>query len=422
VTPPDEAASLLRHAGFRRLWAGDAISQLGSQLSGLALPVLAVESLDAGAFEMGVLEACAMVSFLVLGLPTGAWVDRMSKRRVLVASDLVRALALATIPIALVLGAGSLTQLYVVALVVGACSVFFDVAWQSYLPILLRGEQLVDGNAKLSATQSVAGVAGPAVGGVLLKVLGAPVVLAVDAVSFLASAACVRGIRDDEPSHDPATRRPLTVEVVEGLRFVLGHPLLRRITACTALSNLAFSMAGALSVLYLLRDLDQTTAGVGLMYAIGSIGALLAAVTTTGTCRVIGEGRTIPVAAAIGSLALLGMPLAAELPVPVLLTVCAASLIGGWGMVAYNVTQVSFRQRLCPPTLLARMNASVRFLVWGTLPIGSLLGGVLGEAIGIVPTLWISVVIGLVAVLPVALSPLARMRDLPAAPDPAAGV
>ena len=215
ATPPDEAASLFRHGAFRRLWAGDAISQLGTQLSGLALPVLAIEVFEAGAFEMGLLEACAMVSFLVLGLPTGAWVDRISKRRVLVVSDLVRAAALATIPLALVLDAGTIEQLYVVAIVVGACSVFFDVAWQSYLPILLRGDQLVDGNAKLSATQSVAGVAGPAVGGVLLRVLGAPIVVAIDAVSFVASAICIRGIRDDEPPHDPATRQPLHVEVAE---------------------------------------------------------------------------------------------------------------------------------------------------------------------------------------------------------------
>ena len=417
MTPPDEAASLFRHPAFRRLWLGDAISQFGSQLSGLALPVLAVEVFAASPLEMGVLEACAMVAFLVLGLPTGVWVDRMSKRRVLVVADLVRAAAICSIPGAILLGVGSLTQLFVVAVVTGAARVFFDVAWQSYLPILLRADQLVDGNAKLSATQSVAGVAGPAAGGVLLDVLAPSSVLAIDGASFLASAACIRAIEDDEVPRAAAQRRALREEVAEGLRFVLGDLLLRRITICTAVGNLAFAMSSALAVLYLLRQLDQSAVQVGIMYAVGSIGALAAAGSLTAITRRIGEGRTIPVAAATGAVALVGLPVADQLPIPIMVTVCTASLVGGWSAVAYNVTQISFRQRLCPPELLARMNASVRFLVWGTIPLGSLLGGALASAIGIVPTLWIAVAIALLAALPVALSPLMRMRELSARLD-----
>jgi MFS family permease len=413
ATPPDEAASLFQHPQFRRLWAGDAISQLGSELAGLALPVLAIETFSAGALEMGILEACSMVAFLLVGLPAGAWVDRGSKRRVLVVADVVRALALASVPLAIVLGIGSLNQLFVVAFVVGTCAVFFDVAWQSYLPVLLRGEQLLDGNSKLSATQAVAGVAGPAAGGALIRAFGAPIVVTINAVSFVAAAIAVRRIVDDEPPHDPTTRRPLRTEVAEGMRFVLGSFYLRRITESTALTNLAFSTSGAVTVLYLLGDLDQSVTDVGIVFAVGSVGALLGAVTTSRFCRLVGEGRAIPISAAAGLALLVSLPVAGWLPVPVIVTVGVGSVIGGWSVVTYNVTIVSFRQRLCPPHLYARMNASVRFLVWGTLPIGSLLGGVLGEALGIVPTLWISVGIGAIAIAPVVMSPLARMRVLP---------
>jgi MFS family permease len=413
VTPPDEAASLFRHAAFRRLWAGDAVSQLGSQLSGLALPVLAIEAFDAGAFEMGLLEASSTAAFLLIGLPAGAWVDRMRKRRVLVVADVVRAIALASLPLAIVAGVASLPQLYVVALVVGTCSVFFDVAWQSYLPVLLRGEQLVDGNAKLSATGSVAGIAGPAIGGVLLRALGASVVVLLDAISFLTSAAIVRTIEDDEQPHDPTTRRPLRSEVAEGLRFVVHHPLLVRITLCTAITNLAFSMASAVFVLFLLRDQDQSVAVVGLVYAVGSAGALLGAFGARRIAQRLGEGRTIPISDAVGALSMVFLPLAAVVSIPVVVLAAAGMFLGSLSGVVYNVTQISFRQRICPPELLGRMNASVRFLVWGTLPIGSVLGGVVAEWLGIVPTLWIAFVIAAIGVVPVALSPLARMRELP---------
>ena len=417
MTSVDQAprTSLWRHHDFRQLWVGDTVSQVGTQLSQLALPVLAVTVLHAGPREMGLLTAFETLAFLVVGLPAGAWVDRWRKKRVLVTGDAVRALAFGSIPLVWAVGHLSLGQLYAVALVTGVATVFFDVAYQSYLPAIVDGDQVVDGNAKLQASQSVAQVAGPAAGGVLLRVVSAPVLVAVDAVSFALSALFVRRIRHEETPPPRAERRPLRVEIGEGLAFVVRHPLLVRITACTSICNFASGLVQALFVLYVLRTLGLGTQTVGLVFAVAAVGGLAGAVLTSRIVAVVGEGRTIPVSIAIGGLASFATPLAALAPGTLGPTaILTLGSVVFWAMVVvYNITQVSFRQRLCPPALLGRMNASVRFIVWGTIPLGGIVGGVLGGAVGIVPTLYVASAIQLAGALPVLLSPLLRMRDLP---------
>ena len=404
-------ASLAFHHDFRQLWVGDTISQLGTQLTLLALPVLAVTVLDAGELEMGLLATFEALAFLVVGLPAGAWVDRWRRKRVLVTGDVVRGLALLTLPAAWLLDAMTMSHLYVVALVVGVATVFFDVAYQSYLPELVPGERIGEGNAKLQASQSLAQVLGPAIGGVGIRLLGAPLVIALDALSFLGSVVFTLRIRHVDTPPRRLDRRPLHVEVGEGLSFVLHSPLLVRIAACTSLSNLFASMTGALLVLFVVRDLGLGAATLGLVFSAGSVGGLVGALSAGWVQRRLGEGRTIPLSlAATAPLAAL-TPLAAVLPPVPTLVVGSAGMF--FGNVLYNVTQVSFRQRLCPRPLLGRMNASVRFVVWGTMPVGAFAGGLLGETVGVVPTLWVAVVGQVLAVLPVLASPLLRMRDLP---------
>jgi MFS family permease len=404
-------SSLAYHHDFRQLWIGDTISQVGTQLTVLALPVLAVQQLAATEFQMGVLATCEMLAFLVVGLPSGALVDRWRKKRVLITGDLVRAVALATVPVAWALDLLTLGQLYVVALIVGVATVFFDVAYQSYLPDLVPSERIGEGNAKLQASQSVAQVAGPAVGGFLIKAIGAPLTIVVDAVSFVGSAVYTARIRHVDTPPERSSRRPLRTEIAEGLSFVVHQPLLVRITACTGISNLFSSITGALLALYALRDLELTAATLGFVFSAGAVGGLLGAVTTTRITRWVGEGRTIPLAA------LWTAPFAALTPLASVLPPVPSLVVGSVGMffgiVVYNVTQVSFRQRLCPKPLLGRMNASIRFIVWGTMPIGSFIGGLLGAHFGILTALWVSVAGIFVAALPVLLSPLIRMRDLP---------
>ncbi|TQM96112.1 MFS transporter [Ornithinimicrobium humiphilum] len=418
--------SLFRHHDFRQLWMGDTVSVLGMQFVGLALPLLAVQVLHADAFEMGLLAMLESLAFLLISLPAGAWVDRWRKKRVIVAGDLLRAALLLTIPLAWLLDVLTMEQLFVVAFTVGCITVFFDVANQSYLPEIVEGEQIAEGNGKLQASQQVASVAGPAAAGALVRLVGSPLTIAVTSVCMALSSLFVSRIRHREERPDPAARRPLLAEIKEGMAFVLGHPLLRRIVACTGLSNLATSAIFALFVLYAIRVLGFSEATLGLVMSAAAVGGLVGAVTSDRFSRLVGEGRAIPVSAVVGGLAIFAIPLASVLPpVPTLLV---GQVVAWWGVVTYNIAQVSFRQRLCPKPLLGRMNASIRFLVWGPMPVGAFLGGFLGRspdeagtlswaAIGVVPTLWVFSGLALAAALPVLLSPLVGMRELPRSLD-----
>ncbi|MEU2348635.1 MFS transporter [Modestobacter sp. NPDC049651] len=403
--------SLWRHRDFGHLWAAETVSQVGTQVTQLALPVLAVGVLAASPMEMGVLTALETAAFLLIGLPAGAWVDRWRRKRVLVIADLVRAGVLASIPVAWALDVLTLGQLFVVAAATGTATVFFDVAYQSYLPALVDRDQIVDGNGKLEASRAVAQVAGPGVGGVLLRVLGAPWLLLADAVSFLASAAFLAGIRRPDVVPDRAVRRPLRTEIAEGLSFVVRHPLLRRIVACTGTANLFGSITSTLLVLFALRELGLSESTLGLVLSAGAAGGLVGAATAARFARWVGEGRAIPLSV------LAVVPFAALVPLAALGAPAVLLVVGqfgtSWCIVAYNVTQVSFRQRLCPPALLGRMNASVRFLVFGTMPVGGLLGGVLGSTLGLAPALWVAVAGQGLAALWVTASPLLGMRELP---------
>jgi MFS family permease len=413
--------SLLRHHDFRQLWAAETVSQVGTQVTLLALPVLAVSLLEATPLEMGVLTALETAAFLLIGLPAGAWVDRWRRRRVLVTADLVRAAVLATLPVAYLLDVLTLGQLFVVAAATGTATVFFDVAYQSYLPALVDRDQLVDGNGKLEASRAVAQVAGPGITGVLLRVLSAPMVIALDAASFLLSAFFLSRVQRPDAVPDRAGRRPLRTEIAEGLSFVVRQPLLRRIVACTGTSNLFSTITTTLLVLYALRRLELSESVLGLVFSAGAVGGLVGAATAARFARTVGEGRAIPLAVMVMVPFTALTPLAATGAPLILLPLGQFGF--SWAVVVYNITQVSFRQRLCPPALLGRMNASVRFLVFGTMPLGGLLGGVLGTWLGVLPTLWIAAAGQLLAAGWVVASPLLRMRDLPDGPDaPAGGV
>lgn len=406
---------LWRHHDFRMLWAGDTVSVFGIQFVQFALPLIAVSLLHANAFEMGLLSALESAAFLVISLPAGAWVDRMRKKTVIVAGDLLRAATLLSIPIAWLCGGLGLPQLYIVAAVVGIITVFFDVANQSYLPEIVDSRLIGDGNGKLGASQETARVAGPAAASGLVGLLGAPLVIAVTSVCMGLSSLFVSRIRHRELPPDPVERRPLVSEIREGLAFVLHHRLLRRIVACTGCSNFASSAMFALFILYVIRTLGLSQYTLGIIFSAGAVGGILGALTSAWFQNRIGEGRAIPASAVVGGLAFLTTPAASVLPpVPTL-------IIGGfatsWAVVVYNVTQVSFRQRVCPKPLLGRMNASIRFLVWGPMPLGAFVGGILATHLGMVASLWLLAGLALLASAPVVLSPLLRMGALPAELD-----
>jgi MFS family permease len=394
--------SVWRRPGFTPLVTSATVSEVGSQVSVLVLPVLAATVLAATPWEMGVLAAAGTAPFLVVGLPAGALVDRWRPRRVMVVCDLVRAGLLVTVPLVAWFGGLGLAQAVAVAFAVGVATVFADVAAQSILPALVDRDDLVRANSVLMTGASAAEVAGPGLGGLLLRVVSAPAALLADVASFLLSAVFLR--RVPAPARPPGSgRRALLREIAEGLRYVVGHPVIRRITLCTAGINLASGLREAVVVLFALRTLGLSPSTLGVVLSVGAVGGVLGALTAGRLADLVGQGRVVPLAA------LLEVPSVALTPLAhgaVLLAVSAAG--AAFAAVAYNVAQVSMRQRTCPPELLGRMNASIRTLVFGTPPVGALLGGALAGALGLVPVLWVAVAVTVVAAVPVVFSPLLR--------------
>lgn len=406
------SGALWHHTDFRRLWVGDTASQLGVAIGGLAIPYLAVNILAASEFQMGLLATLTSLGFLLVALPAGAWVDRWRKRNVMLRVDIGRALLLMTLPAAWWLGWLTMAQVLVVATFVGVLTVFFDVSYQSYLPFLVGREHVVEGNSKLQASQSVSTTVGPALGGFLIRILGPIWVILINTVGYLGSAAALSRIRHEETPKPLEDRLPLVTEIREGLAFVVKHPLLLRLIACTGLSNFGGAIVMALAVLFQLRYLHFSAGTIGLIDSVGAIGGFIGATLSNKVTKVLGEGPLIIYSALAFQIAGLMWPLSWLFwPEPVQLVGTAAL---GVSVVVYNVATVSFRQRLCPPRLLGRMNASARFLVWGTVPLGAFLGGILGTTIGVVPTLWVGTIVGFLCLLPVMFSPLWGMQTLPA--------
>ena len=411
MTPTTPApATLWRHRDFLLLWGAETTSQVGTMVSRLAVPLLAVTVLAASPWQVGLLTAAETAGFLLVGLVAGVLLDRVRRFPVMVAADLARFVLLVSVPLAWWFGVLTLLQLLVVVLLAGFATVFFDVAYQSVLPGLVGRGHLVEGNGKLESSRAAAEAGGPALGGGLVALVGAATVVALDAASYLVSALLLSRIRSAEPRPQPSGRRVRT-EIAEGLRYVLAHRLLRPIVLCTGTANLFGGMLDASLTLFLARELGRPAAVVGLVLAASGVGALLGAFTAGTWTRRFGQARTIVAALAVTGPLVLLVPLAGAGPRLLLAALGLAAF--GYGGVVYNVAQVSFRQAVCPDGLLGRMNASVRFLVWGAMPIGGLLGGGLGELVGARGTLLVAGIGTVLAPLWLLCSPLRRLRDLP---------
>jgi len=407
------APSLWRHPDFMKLWTAETVSQLGTQVTLLALPLTAIVILRATPFQVGLLGTLEFLPFLLVGLPAGVWVDRLRRRRILIVGDLGRALLLGSIPLAYAIDALTMVQLYVVAFLAGICTVFFDVAYQAYLPSLVERNQIVEGNAKLEISRSGAFLAGPTLAGGLIELVRAPMAIALDAVSFLWSAVFVFWIRKQEPPRPPASAKPsMRKEIAVGLRYVLRHPLLRPIAMCTATANLfGGGMFAAVIVLFAVRDLGLSAGQLGLAFGIGNVGFLAGAFAARRVADRVGVGPAIVGAAVVFAVAPFALPLAT--PATAMAVLIGWGLVGGFAGTVYNVNQVSLRQAITEERMQGRMNATMRFVVWGTIPIGAFTGGILAETIGLRASVWVVAVGGMFAFLPPLLSPVRSLERIP---------
>ena len=407
---------LWRHPDFLKLWSAETISQFGTQVSVLALPLVAILVLDASTFEVAVLGIVDFLPFMLFTLPAGVWVDRLPRRPILIAGDFGRAVVLATIPAAYLMDVLTLGQLYVVGFLIGICTVLFDIAYQSYLPSLVDRDLIIDGNSKLEISRSAAQVGGPGIGGALVAAFTAPYAVLLDAVSYLGSGLFVLRIRTQEERpvvETPDGRKPrLWTELKEGLVFVLGNANLRAQAGCTATSNFFSNVSFAIYLVFAVRELDLSPGVIGIVLSIGSLGGLLAALTAMRLSARFGIGPTTIAVGLIWGPATLLVAFApsgnAALP-----SLVSASLVLGFSIVVYNIVQVSYRQAICPPRLQGRMNSVMRFIVWGTIPVGSLVGGALGSWLGLRETIAVGAVGGSLAFLWILFSPQRHLRELP---------
>ena len=408
---------LLRQRNFALLWFGETVSGIGSAMAAVGVPLLAVVVLKAGTFAVSALTAAAYLPWLLIGLPAGAWVDRLPPRPVLITSDLVCAVLYASLPVAAWAHVLTIGQVIGVELLAGAAGVFFSTAYVVYLPYLVRTDELMEGNAKLSASGSVASIGGRGVAGLAAQAVGVASSLLFNAGSFGVSAICLLAIRVSEPRgvrERPARGTTLRADIAEGLRFIWRDPLLRTLSIWPAVANMAYGGVLAVSVLFLVRVAHIGAAEVGVLLAVGSIGGLAGALIARRIAHGVGTARTLLLAVLAGGLAGLLIPLTASGP-------RAAFFVAGSGIVtaaitAANIVLVSFRQTYTPAEVLGRTTASQRFLTFGTAPVGALAAGALGTALGVRPALWVLVAAFALSGTLLLTRPILGRRDLPASP------
>lgn len=413
--------SLLREtADFRRLWLGQTVSVFGDEVGRIAVPLVAVLVLGADAAEMGSLTAAGLLPHLLFSLAAGVWLDRVRRRlRVMIWADVGRALLVVTVPIAHVLGALTIAQLYVVTFLVGSLTVAFDLSWNTVFVSVVRRERFVDAQALLHGSRSLAYVGGPSIGGILVQVLGAPLAVAADAISFLGSAVFLRRIESPEPEVEPETGS-LRERLMVGLRFVATDPIVRPVLLSAAtinLFNLAFT---ALVILYATTQLGVSPGALGLALGSGAVGGLLGAAIAARVGRRIGLGPAYALGCVLFPLPLVLIPVAdPSLPMPVILALLFGSEFGaGLGVMILDINVGAILSARYPDRIRSRAVGAFRFVNYGIRPIGALLGGALGTLIGVREALFVTSVAAALGILWLIRSRVLRLRDLPeAAPD-----
>jgi MFS family permease len=409
ISPPN----LRRNQDFMRLWTGQAISEVGSSLGALSL--LAILVLDATPAQMGLLETLRAAPAVLLGLFAGVWVDRLRRRPILIVANLGRAFLLGLIVLIAFTGQLTMLYLFIVAFLVGSFTIFFDIAYQAYVPTLVQRKRLGEANSKLGATASLAEIASPGLGGLLVELITAPLTLLIDAVSFLVSAVVLTTIRTPErkESEDEAAEKPGKVwqEIVEGLRLVVTHPLLRPIAGASALRSFFGGFFAALYSLFVLKEIGLTPIGLGILVGSGGIGAFFGAIFSGRIIQRLGLGRAIIIGGFISALLTLLVPLAIGPAILAFIILLVSQLLGDSGLTIFFIGSLSLRQSITPDRLLGRINASFEFLVGSVGTLGIMVGGLVGQWVGLRPAITIAAVGMLVSTVWLFLSPLQQVHE-----------
>jgi MFS family permease len=431
-TATQQTSSLWHHANFLKLWASDTISQFGTQFSGFAIPFTAL-LLTKDPVAFGILNACGFLAFPLFALFIGVYVDRHHRRRIMVLSNVGRGISLAVVPLAAVTGILAMLGmplLYVVTFMVGLLTVFFDVSYQAILPSLVDRSQLVEGNSKLEWSRSGAQVIGPGMAGLVVQAVFPPFALAIDATSYMASSSFLSRISQEE-TISPSNRSVLH-DLKEGLAVVIHDSRLRMIAGATATSNFFSNALFPIVFLYLVLHLGFTASMIGAIFSVGAIGGLFAAIVLSSKMtRMFGVGPIIVLAMLLGGLGTIPYYVAnpsfattvfGVVPIPWIgsfrldlnvVLMMIGSFVTSIGVVLYNINQVSLRQSIVPRRLQGRMNASMRWIVWGTIPAGAVSGGFLGAILGLKEAILIAVVGGILAFLWVFFSPVRSLEKIP---------
>jgi MFS family permease len=396
---------------FRALWIGQTVSAVGTQVSMVALPLIAVLGLHAGPLELGILAALETIPYLVLSLPAGVIVDRMNRRATMIACDLGRAVALFVTAIALALGAASMGLLYLVALAVGSMSVFFTVAYTSYLAVILPADRLVAGNQRMELSDSGARIVGASIGGALVAIVGGAVAILIDAASYVVSAIALIGSgRPIDAGRPTSTGKGLLGGIGDGLRRVAGDRVLRDLAGSTAVFNLGSGMILGVLVLFATHDVGLNAAGFGFVYGLGNVGFLLGAMAVGFLSRRFGVGRSLVGSAYLAAAAMALIAIAG--PGPGILLLLAGRLIGAVAMPISNVNVLSLRQARVDDTIMGRVNGTFEFIEWGVLPVGSLLGGAIAAALGPRAALEAAALCGILSAIWLSVSPARQLTTL----------
>ena len=416
--PARFAHGLWRLADFRHLWGAVIVSTYGSLLRSSAMVYVAIFVLHASPAAIGALRVAEMLPAFLVGLIAGAWVDRVRRRPLLVATDLIRAVVLFTVPIAAAIGVLGFGHLFVVAALVSVCGVFFDVAYEAYLPSLVKNEQLVEANSQISAGSSVVEAVSFSTGGWLVQILSAPIAIAIDAVTFLASALLVGRIRAPEDAPPPLRdegHSSLLREIVEGLRTVWLQPVLRGLIAASALQYASYGIMGTAIIFYLNQDLGFDPGALGMIFAIGGGAAFVGALLARRISRV-GIGVVM-----IGTLLLTALgeafvPLATGVNLVAIGLLIGQQLVTDAALTIYEISDVSLRQAITPDHLLGRVNSCARVANFGANLLGIAVVSYLGETVGLRAGLWLGVALTLLAAAVLALSPVRQVRIIPENP------